>query len=173
MKKSVLTFAMAVSISVSSFAQTAQSVSPSNGGGKFSIGVDAGLPTGDAHQLFSSVVGGSIKYELPTAKNTFLTLSGGYQAYLIKSEFKSPGEKSSFGFVPLKAGIKYYSSDGFFLEAQAGISISTESGGSTAFAYSPGIGYTFKGGFELGARYEAWTKDGTVGQATLRLAFRF
>ena len=82
--------------------------------------------------------------------------------------------KSSFGFVPLKVGVKYYFDQGFFGEGQVGAAISTQSGGGTAFAYAPGIGYSFPGGFEAGVRYEGWSKDGgTTSQANLRLAFNF
>ena len=62
----------------------------------------------------------------------------------------------------------------FFLEGQLGVVFSTESGGGSAFAYAPGIGYTFDGGFEAGVRYEGWPKDGfTTSQIGFRLAYRF
>lgn len=172
MKKVLLVVALISAAAVSSLAQTTTS-SAGNEGGKFSIGADAALPTGNASQVYSAGFGGSVKYEAPTAKNTFFTLSAGYESFLYKSEFKMSGFPSSDSFVPIKAGIKYYSDAGFFLEAQAGISIYTGTDGFTSFAYSPGIGYSFKGGLEAAVRYEAWVKDGTFGQAAFRLAFRF
>jgi hypothetical protein len=173
MKKILLTLAVIGAATFSSFAQTTATTSSKvNEGGKFSIGIDGALSTGAASNFYSFGIGGSIKYEAPTALNTFFTISGGYESFLYKSEFKVPGYSSADGFVPLKAGIKHYFNDGFFGEAQAGISIYTGTGSFTSFAYSPGIGYSFNGGFEAGVRYEAWVKDGTMGQVALRLAYR-
>jgi len=172
MKKLLLMLSLVTAATVSGFAQITTS-SKLNGGAKFSIGIDGAIPTGSAGNFYSTGVGGSVKYEVPTAQNTFFTISGGYESFLYKSEFKEPGFRSSDSFVPLKAGIKYYTDGGFFLEAQAGISIYAGTDSFTSFAYSPGIGYSFNGGLEVGARYEAWVKDGTFGQAAVRLAFRF
>jgi hypothetical protein len=93
-----------------SFAQS------SNGLGKFSIGVDGAIPTGDAHELFNYGIGGSFKYEFPVAKMVFVTLSAGYESLHVKSELQEPDSKSSFGFIPIKAGIKPYLDGGFFFE---------------------------------------------------------
>lgn len=172
MKKLLLMLSVVTAATVSGFAQTT-TPSKLNGGAKLSIGIDGALPTGSAGDFYSAGIGGSIKYEVPTAPNTFFTISGGYESFLYKSIYKVPGNSSSDSFVPLKAGIKYYTDGGFFLEAQAGISIYTGTDSFTSFAYSPGIGYSFNGGLEVGARYEAWVKDGTFGQAAVRLAFRF
>ncbi|HTE01206.1 MAG TPA: hypothetical protein VK668_18095 [Mucilaginibacter sp.] len=177
MKRILFTLAVIGATALSSTAQTTTTTttaaSPATGGAKFSIGAEAGLPLGDASEVFSTVIGGSLKLELPTGTNTFFTLSAGYSAYLTKSEFKDLGAPGSTGFVPIKAGIKYYSDGNFFLEGQAGIVFSTESGGGHLFVYSPGIGYSFIGGFEVGVRYEAWTNNGTTGQVGLRLGYRF
>lgn len=172
MKKLLLTLVVAAGVTVSSFGQTSSTTSVT-GGGKFSIGLETGLPVGDGSEATSFIIGGSLKYEVPTVTNTFFTISGGYNAFLVKSEWKALGAPSSVNFVPFKAGIKYYAQDGLFLEAQAGIVFSTEKDGGSAFVYSPGIGYTF-GTFEAGVRYEGWPKDGaTTGQISLRLAARF
>jgi hypothetical protein len=151
----------------SSFAQS------SNGPGKFSIGADGTIPTGDAHELFNYGIGGSLKYEFPVSKTVFVTLSAGYESLHVKSEFQEPGSKSSFGFIPVKAGIKPYLDGGFFFEGQLGTVFSTEKDGGNSFLYSPGFGYTFNGGFEIGVRYEAWSNNGTIGQVGARLAYRF
>ena len=175
MKKLLLTLAIAGGITLSGFAQstTTTTSAPSNSGGKFSIGAEAGLPVGDISEVYSVVIGGSIKYELPVAKQTYFTISAGYNAFLLKSEFKELGISSTANFIPIKAGIKYYSSENFFLEGQLGAVFNTEQGGGHAFVWAPGIGYTFAGGFEAGFRYEGWTNGSTTGQLGLRLAYRF
>lgn len=170
MRKILLVAALMVGVAFTSFAQK----SASKDAGKFSVGLEAGLPIGDASDFYSAVLGVSFKYEHPIATGTYVTISAGYNAFLTKSEFKDAGAKSSYGFIPLKAGLKYYIQDGFFAEGQLGVVFSTESGGGSAFAYAPGIGYSFDGGFEAGVRYEGWPKDGaTTSQIGLRLAYRF
>ncbi|WP_183563983.1 hypothetical protein [Mucilaginibacter sp. SP1R1] len=167
MKKILLALAIIAGTAFTSFAQT-----KSGDSGKFSIGFEAGLPVGDAHTFYKSVFGGSLKYELPIAPSTFFTISAGYNSFQVKDEWKIFGHNSD-GAIPVKAGIKYYFDKGFFAEGQLGAAFSTESGGGTAFVYSPGIGYTFDGGFEAGVRYEGWSKNGTVSQVGLRVAYRF
>lgn len=169
MKKLFLAFLLLAGTTCSVKAQTKKT----SGAGKFSIGVDAAVPTGITSVVYNMGIGGSIKYELPIATDLYFTISAGYEAFLVKREFKVPGLSSSDGFIPLKAGIKYYFKNGLFAEAQAGVSIYAGKESFTSFLYSPGIGYSFAGGFEAGVRYEAWVKSGTMGQVALRAAFRF
>jgi hypothetical protein len=174
MKKILFVFAVLSAAALSTFAQTTTS-SPASEGGKFSIGFDGGIPIGDASDVYTFIVGGSIKYELPTVTNTFFTLSAGYNSWLVKGELKDMGFPSTSNFIPLKAGIKYYPGDGFFLEGAAGIVFATESGVGSSFTYAPGLGYTFKGGLEAAVRFESWPKkdDATLSQIGLRVAYRF
>lgn len=173
MKKQLFTLLLVSGIAISSFAYTkTDSLSSVRKGTKISIGAEAGVPVGDASTGWNFVLGGSAKLEVPTSPSTYLTLSAGYNAFFLKDMFKGIGIPSTSGFVPIKAGLKCYT-DNFFFEAQAGIVFSTESGGGHAFAWSPGIGYSFNSGFEAGARYEGWTNGGTTGQISLRLAYRF
>ncbi|GGH20413.1 hypothetical protein [Mucilaginibacter phyllosphaerae] len=164
MKKVLLLLTVVCGLSISSFAQ-------SRNQGHFSIGFEAGLPVGDAADFYSAVLGGSLKYDLPIAKSTYFNVSAGYNSFIIKDKFKPVF--GSYGAVPLKAGIKYFADQRFFVEGQLGAAFSTESGGGTAFVYAPGVGYAFDGGFEAGLRYEAWSNNGTVGQLGLRLAVNF
>lgn len=171
MKKFLLALVLLSGAAFSSFAQS------SSDAGKFSIGVEAGLPVGDAKEISSFAIGGSLKYDHPIAEGTFVTLSAGYTKFLLKSEFKDAG-LSLYG-IPVKAGLKYFFAESFYGEAQLGaafVKASAEGGGSnstTAFAYSPGIGYVLGGGVDLGVRYEAWSKNGTTSQIAARLAYSF
>jgi hypothetical protein len=175
MKKSLLTLVTLSVMAFSSFAQTIAkpSPSPSDAVGRFSIGAEGGLPIGDISSAFGSVIGGSIKYEIPTIPRAFLTISAGYTAFLTKSDLKVFGASSSANFIPLKAGAKYYTEGNFFIEGQLGIVFSTEDSSSHEFIFSPGLGYSFNGGFEAGLRYEGWVNGGTISQIDLRLAYRF
>lgn len=173
MKTQLFTLLLVSGIAASSFASTkTDSLSSARKGTKISIGAEAGVPIGQASDGYNLVLGGSLKLERPTTSSTYFTLSAGYNAFFLKSEFKGFDIPSTSGFVPVKAGLKCYT-DNFFFEAQAGIVFSTESGGGHAFAWSPGIGYSFNGGFEASARYEGWTNGSTTGQISLRVAYRF
>jgi hypothetical protein len=164
MKKVLLLLTVLCGLSISSFAQSSKQ-------GHFSIGFEAGLPVGDASDVYNAVIGGSLKYDLPIAAKTYFNVSAGYNAFLTKDRYK-PFLGSSNGAVPLKAGLKYFADQRFFIEGQLGAAFSTESGGSTFFVYSPGVGYAFDG-FEAGIRYEGWSNNGTISQLGLRLAVNF
>ena len=173
MKKVLLLLTVLCGLSIGAFAQSSDNT------GKWNIGLDAGLPLGSLKNAYSSALGLSVKYEHPVATSTFVTLSAGYQRFFfdgdVKDALKAVGiDKSGVGVIPVKAGLKYYFSEGFFGEAQAGAAFSTESNGNTSFVYAPGIGYTFAGGFEAGVRYEGYSSDGNnQGMAALRVGFRF
>jgi len=174
MKTQLLTLLLAAGIAISSSAQSkSDSLSTANRHTRLSIGVDAGIPVGDVSEVYNFVLGGSARVEVPTIQDTYLTVTAGYSAFFIKSFLKDAGAPSTSGFVPLKAGLKIYTSSNFFVEGQAGIVWSTEDGGGHAFAWSPGLGYSFDKGFELSARYEGWSNGGTVGQISARIAYRF
>lgn len=167
MKKILLALFIIGVTAMQSFAQ-----SRGRNSGIFSIGFEVGLPTGDAHHLFGSVLGASLKYELPIERSTWFTISGGYNSFQPKGVYSDIGGPA-INAIPLKVGIKYYFDRNFFAEGQIGAAFYTGRASGTAFAYSPGIGYSFREGFEIGLRYEGWAKDGTLGQAGLRLAYRF
>lgn len=163
MKKVLLATMLFVGIAVSGFAQ--------KGGSKFSVGVEAGIPVGTVSNFHNLFIGGSLKYDAPIAAATNFTLSAGYTS--LQGKTVSGVKVASAGYVPVKAGIKYFFADAFYGEAQLGAAFSTQSGGGTAFAYSPGIGYKFSDVIDLGVRYEAWSKNGTVSQIGARLGFSF
>lgn len=169
MKKFLLALVLLSGAALSSFAQSSSST------GKFSIGVEAGLPLGDAKNSSNFVIGGSLKYDHPIAENTFITGSAGYNKFIYKSDFKDFG---SFYAIPVKVGLKYFFAESFYGEAQLGAAFMNEkfegeSANATAFAYSPGIGYVLGGGVDLGVRYEGWSKNGTISQISARLAYSF
>ncbi|MBL4677771.1 MAG: hypothetical protein JKY70_16450 [Mucilaginibacter sp.] len=164
MKKLLFVLAIIAGTAFTASAQTNSST------GHFSIGFDGGFPIGDAGDVYSVALGGNLKYEHPVAPSTFVTISGGYTSFKIKDDFGG----GSNGFIPVKAGLKYYfTGEGFYGEGQLGAVFSTESGGGTAFAYAPGIGYTVEGGFDLGVRYEGWSRNGTLSQIGFRVAYNF
>jgi opacity protein-like surface antigen len=174
MKKLLLSFALVAGLTYAASAQTEGAVR------KLSIGAEFGLPTQSGSDEL--LIGGSLMFEQPIAKSLNLTLSAGYISDMITGDSKdilqSLGIKTSFGFVPLKAGAKYYFGKNFYGAAEAGAAISTEEGVGTAFAFGPTLGASFsvsdKSSLDFGVRYENWSKDGNnSGFIGLRAAFAF
>ncbi|MFI5159725.1 MAG: hypothetical protein ACHQHN_00540 [Sphingobacteriales bacterium] len=165
MKKLLLLLLVFSGSVLTTFAQS------SSGKARFSAGFELGLPAGTSSNIYNIGWGGSLKYEIPVARQTMFTITGGVTSFAAKLNNFSYTDS----FVPLKAGLKYYLSQGFYAEGQLGVAFYVGSDGVFSyFAYSPGIGYTFNGHFDLGARYEGWVKSGgTLSQLALRAAYNF
>lgn len=175
MKKLLLSFALVAGLGLAANAQTEGAAR------KLSIGAEFGFPTGDGSENLM-IVGGSLQYEHPVAKSFNLTGSAGYLSTMLtgdaKTAAKALGFSTSYGTIPLKAGGKYYFGGNFYGAAELGAAISTETGGSTAFVYSPGIGASFsvapKSSLDFGVRYENWSADGGTSRFIgLRAAYAF
>ncbi|HEY2580675.1 MAG TPA: hypothetical protein VGI43_02660 [Mucilaginibacter sp.] len=162
MKKFLWAIIVFGSMITGSFAQ-------STGFGKFNLGLYGALPLTNMRQIFNAGVGGSLKYEyrlgsLPFSgkpgflNNLFFSLESGYEAFDVKKELQNAYVPSTYGYVPVKFGLKYYAVKGLYAEWQSGICFFTQHGGGHSFDFSPGIGYSFKQGFEIGLRYEQWTQ---------------
>ena len=172
MKKILLLLVVLSAVAFNSFAQS----SKSDGSGKFSIGVDPGLPVGNASNFSSFAIGGDLKYSMPAAENFDVSLSAGYETFLGKTVTVDgvSGKYNSLKGIPVKIAGRYNfeGSNGFFGEVGFGAAF-IQDGGGTAFLYAPGIGYAMDGGFEVGLRYEGWSKNGSISQIGLRVAYSF
>lgn len=163
MKKVLFTLALAIA----AFAVNAQDKAAAK---KFTIGGGAtlGIPVGDLSAGSSFTVGADVQGEYAASENFGLTISAGYQNFLAKN-----GGGSS-GFIPVLAGARYYFNEKFFGSAQAGISLSTVSGGGSAFTYAPGIGYKVNDKLDFTAKYQAATQNGfTSAFAGVRVGYKF
>ncbi|HTD40116.1 MAG TPA: outer membrane beta-barrel protein [Mucilaginibacter sp.] len=172
MRKVLLLAVLIVSTVTLSFAQTKKSKDE----GKFSIGIDPGIPVGDASNYSSFAIGGDLKYSLPVATNFYVSLSAGYDVFIGKSLTIGgvSGNYANVKGIPVKVAGRYNFNGptGFFGEVGFGAAF-IQDGGGTAFLYAPGVGYALDGGFEVGVRYEGWSKNGTISQIALRLAYSF
>jgi hypothetical protein len=132
---------------------------------KFGIGVSSGFATGAASGAFPEAGGISLNLEFPLAKSpvsllfttgyTFYVSGGGYS---VGFDYYGYGGSADYygdvaSFIPIEAGLKVYVARKFFIEGYAGASINVNAypsdytGQTTAFVYSPGIGYTFPMGY--------------------------
>lgn len=167
MKKQLLLICLLVGFGLTTNAQTEGAVK------KMSIGAEVGSPTakGTNNVLFA---GGSVQLELPATVESFnFTLSAGYTSFFSTLRDYSKG----VGFIPVKAGTKYYFGGNFYAAGEVGAAFATEQGMGTSFVFAPGLGASFsvadKSSFDMGLRFETWVNEGANWLIGLRAAYAF
>ena len=131
------------------------------------LGLSLGVPTTEG---FNFAVGGDVRLQKDFYSNVSGILSLGYTNFSVDGE-----DSGSLGLIPLKAGIKIFPLERFYISGELGAGFGTDSGQKTAFVWSPGIGLGFNNGLDLGLRYEEfdWSGGGSLGQVALRIAYGF
>jgi hypothetical protein len=188
----VLAFA---GLSVAAKAQTTTSTSTTstttNGGIRYSIGVDAGIPLGDFKNGHKWNLGGSVQADIPVASQLFVTVNAGYNNVFGKRDIGgvANADVPNVQLLPVKAGLKYFVIPNFYVQGEAGAAflLNKDKVGydkSTAFVYAPQVGVQFpvsaNGNFiDAGIRYEATTQyvtdvnNSKVSFLGLRVAYGF
>ncbi|HMG83917.1 MAG TPA: outer membrane beta-barrel protein [Ferruginibacter sp.] len=159
-----------------------------SGNFKFSVGPEIGYTAGPFAQSWSLGAGGSAQAEFFCTDHASITLMGGFIGYLGASVPGQPQYKyHPFNTIPVKAGIRLYLGESFHIGAQAGVGFLDDGANrTTAFAYSPIIGYNFKTGndnaIDFSIKYDGYSfnkKDiptgygNTFGAVGLRIAYVF
>lgn len=146
---------------------------------RLGIGLEAGVPTGDISGSSNFELGGTIRLQYDATPTLAYTLTSGYYNFFGKDYTATNGtttvtyKGSSFGVVPLKAGIKAFFSSNLYFGAEAGAGFETVSGGSTKLIVSPTLGFANKT-IDVGLRYENFSGQGTnYGLVGLRVAYAF
>jgi hypothetical protein len=146
---------------------------------RLGIGLEAGAPTGNAHDFSNFELGGTARLQYDASKSFAITLTSGYYNMFGKNvSVVTPGgvvtgKASDLGIVPVKAGIKAFLAPSFYFGAEAGAGFETITGGNTKLILSPGIGYASKS-WDIGARYENFSGQGNnYGLVGLRIAYGF
>jgi hypothetical protein len=149
-------------------------------GSKLGIGAEFAFPTGSFGDAYDFGYGGSLQFQTPIANKLNFIATGGYLNFKGKDIADIAGvtyKVEDRGFVPLKIGARYFIAENFYAGGELGAAIGTKSGSGTAFVYTPHIGVEFpvadKSTIDLGARYEAWSNNGTSRFVGLRLAYNF
>ena len=142
---------------------------------RFGIGLEAGVPTGNASNFSNFELGGTARLQYGLTNDLALTLTSGYYNMFGKDYTVGPTtfKAKDNGIVPLKAGIKAFFASNLYFGAEAGAGFETASGGNTKFIVSPGLGYANKT-WDVSARYENFSGQGNnYGLVGLRLAYGF
>ena len=164
----------------------------------FSAGAELGIATGpfsDAHSVGFGVSG---QAEYTIATNTNITATVGVIGYpgrkISKNGYPDGYRYSNSTIVPIKAGIKYFLSGGFYTAAQLGVGIfdnyvdvnstsplypyGTYYGSETAVAFTPMLGYEFRSNsgkaFDASFKYDLYARQGgAFGSVGFRFAYKF
>ena len=148
---------------------------------QLSIGAEFGLPTGQASQIYGSVLGASLKFEFPVLHAPInFTVTTGFSEFLLKFDYT--GLLKNVAYLPVEIGGKYYINKVVYFEGDLGVSFEGNNGYTgprAAFIYAPIIGVSaptnnHKAIIDLGLRYEGRVESaGTGNQLAVRLAYRF
>jgi len=168
---------------------TSAKTSTSSNGVILSIGVDAGLPSGNLSNGYNWNLGGSVQADIPVANQLFVTVNAGYNNLYGKDNAYGTGLKATnIQLLPVKAGLKFFPVNNFYIQGEAGAAFSLNKSdlgfdNSAAFVYAPQVGVQFplggKSYIDAGVRYEATTKfnsnvdNSKVNFFGLRVAYAF
>ncbi len=144
---------------------------------RLGIGVEGGLPTGNANNYYTWELGGTARLQYDASKSFAWTLTSGYYNFFGKDNLAAPGggtyNAASLGIVPVKLGIKAFFLPKVYFGAEAGAGFETYSGGNTKLILSPALGYASKS-WDIGVRYENFSgQDNNYGLVGLRVAYAF
>ncbi|MDN3586446.1 hypothetical protein QWY86_07215 [Pedobacter aquatilis] len=170
---------------LSAYLQFSSLISNAQNTTNLSFGAEIGLPSGNFSGISAIGTGGSIKLDVPVLNQLAVTVNAGFMNFFGRRN--QVLVVKDFTYIPIKGGLKYYLSDGFYAEAQAGTGLPINEGQKTLFVWSPGLGNIFKlrgkGLLDVGLRYEGWTgkndevqllnSSNTKGFAGLRVAYSF
>ncbi|HWZ36199.1 MAG TPA: hypothetical protein VNW51_08580 [Mucilaginibacter sp.] len=158
---------------------------------RYSIGADAGIPTGNLSDSYNWNLGGSLQADIPVAKQLFVTVNAGYNNLFAKDVTVAgvTAKGTNLQLLPVKAGLKYFPVGNFYVQGEAGASFLLNKSdfagvdNSTLFTYAPQVGYQFPLGgssfLDAGVRFENTTKlysnidDSKLHFVSLRVAYGF
>src|SRR6201992_2111890 len=134
-----------------------------------SVGVDAGIPTGNLNNTYNWNIGGSVQADIPVIPHQlFVTVNAGYNSIQGKNNIDGTGfDASNIQLLPVKAGLKFFPISHVYIQGEAGAAFllnksDFDNDKSAAFVYAPQVGVQFplggKSYIDAGVRYEATTK---------------
>ncbi|MDB4902543.1 MAG: hypothetical protein JWQ63_1824 [Mucilaginibacter sp.] len=168
---------------------TTTSKSTTSNGVILSVGVDAGIPTGNLNNGYNWNIGGSVQADIPVVNQLFVTVNAGYNSIQGKSNAFGTGlTATNIQLLPVKAGLKFFPVNNFYVQGEAGAAFALNKSSvgfnnAAAFIYAPQIGYQFplggKSFLDAGVRYEGSSKftsgndNSQVNFVALRVAYAF
>jgi len=168
----LMTVAAAVIALMYSTTANAQTTKP--GGWSLSIGIEPGIPTGNATDISSFEIGGTGRLEYNPSANLAVMLTVGYYDFMGKTSTLNANVKyTSLEMVPAKAGVKYYVAPLFYVDGEAGFGFDTNYENHVKLIVSGGAGYA-SNMWDIGVRYENYSgQSNSFGLLGLRAAYSF
>ncbi len=145
----------------------------------FKVGLNAGLPVGDASDVSSFSIGLDVVYHWGVSELLDVGLATGFTNAFGETETITDGAFEietgfeDFQFLPVAASFRVYPTFSFKLGADVGYAIGINEGNEGGFYYRPLVGYNITGNTELNISYTAVDNNGTFGVATLGILFLF
>ncbi|GAA4781555.1 hypothetical protein GCM10023231_06410 [Olivibacter ginsenosidimutans] len=152
---------------------------------KFGIGIEGGIPTGSASDLYAVSAGASLNVLVPLpVTNLSVIGSAGYQQWFLKGDIKDAFKEEGYdvgnaGILPIRVGARYgIGPSPLYIKFDLGPAFSVKEvikgGGDsgTAMSYSPGAGVKL-GSFEAELKYDIYSKDGSLSFFGLKLSHYF
>lgn len=172
MKKIILSILVVTAVYTASFAQNENNFS-------FSAGAELSFPSGSFSNTHTVGTGATVQAEYFVMEKLKATATFGVLAYL--------GNSRAQTIIPLRAGGKYFFTEGFYAGLQTGVGFLSGTYTGTTFAYSPLVGYEFKTksdkSIDATLKYDAYSGSeydvtarsgvGTIGAIGFRLAYVF
>ena len=189
LKISALVLAFA-GLTSGAFAQASSTKTTTSDGVILSVGVDAGILTGNLNNGYNWNIGGSVQADIPVLpQQLFVTINAGYNSIQGKDNAFGTGlTATNIQLLPVKAGLKFFPVSHFYIQGEAGAAFALNKSdlgfdNTAAFIYAPQIGYQFPLGgtnfIDAGVRYEGSTKfnsgddNSQLNFVALRLAYAF
>jgi len=190
--KAIATVSFAVASLFASSTVKAQSTTPANAW-RFGIGIEGTAPTGNMHNISNAGIGGTARLQYGINNNLALTITSGYYNFFGKENTatytngttvtKVTSKAVDFGIVPVKAGLKAYIGDGFYVAGEVGAGFETKDAyrgltgdynkKATKLILAPGLGYSWTN-VDFGVRYENFSgSNNNYGMVAARLAYGF
>jgi hypothetical protein len=183
-------FALGAKAQTSTTSTTSSKTSTGPNGIVLSVGVDAGIPTGNLNNSYNWNIGGSVQADIPVIPHQlFVTVNAGYNSIQGKKNIGGVQglDATNIQLLPVKAGLKYFPISHFYIQGDAGAAFALNKSNvgfdkSAAFVYAPQVGVQFplagKSYIDAGVRYEATTKFNTAADEKvnffgLRVAYAF
>ncbi len=133
-------------------------------------GLSVVAPIGNNLNAYSVGVGLDLLGQYGISSQIAITGDVGYTTIFAKND-----GVDAFNIIPIRAGIRFFPSDKFYLGGKAGVGILTGSGNSTSgFAYGVGAGFRMDDKLDIGLNYDAVSKNSTsFSYLGLRLVYFF
>ena len=146
--------------------------------GHFKVGVQAGLPIGDASDVTSVNLGADVAYLWKVTDKFSAGATTGYSTYLAKEytytffgmSTKIKGDDISY--IPVAATGQYALATNVFVGLDLGYAIAVSDGGDGGFLYQPKVGYQ-NDKIEIYAGYKGISDNVTVSSVNLGFNYKF